>query len=196
MKFRLLGEQPLRAKGFQYDRNAMTWTPEDAPATTDSQSRSSCLAASIHSQVCYLCLRTQSQAIATVTFCQGTSRRETAPDRRKSRRCVDLHGRRQPIYRNRCCSARVSDVRDHLCIFQCFCACRCVAVRERGAINLVSDFGRGCLRRQLHQPRPSRKRADCKARDYAVSIVVVDRGAQRCPPLEDASQPLRGALQP
>jgi hypothetical protein len=42
----------------------------------------------------------------------------------------------------------------------------------------------------------ARKRADCKARDYAVSIVVVDRGAQRCPPLEDASQPLRGALQP
>ena len=36
VKFRLLGEQPLRAKGFQYDRHAMTWTPEDAPATTDS----------------------------------------------------------------------------------------------------------------------------------------------------------------
>jgi hypothetical protein len=36
VKFRLLGEQPLRAKGFQYDRNAMTWTPEDAQATTDS----------------------------------------------------------------------------------------------------------------------------------------------------------------
>ena len=24
------------AKGFKYDRNAMTWTPEDAPATTGS----------------------------------------------------------------------------------------------------------------------------------------------------------------
>jgi hypothetical protein len=36
VKFRLLGEQPLGAKGFQYDRNAMTWTPEDAQATTDS----------------------------------------------------------------------------------------------------------------------------------------------------------------
>jgi len=25
------------AKGFKYDRNAMTWTPEDAPATTGNQ---------------------------------------------------------------------------------------------------------------------------------------------------------------
>ena len=29
--------------------------------------------------------------------------------------------------------------------FGAFRACRCVAGRERGAINLVSDFGRGCL---------------------------------------------------
>jgi hypothetical protein len=29
------------------------------------------LLASIHSEVCYLCLRTQSQAVASVTFCQG-----------------------------------------------------------------------------------------------------------------------------
>ena len=36
MKFRLLGEQPLGAKGFQYDCNAMTWTSEDTQATTDS----------------------------------------------------------------------------------------------------------------------------------------------------------------
>ena len=36
VKFRLLGEQPLGAKGFQYDCNAMTWTSEDTQATTDS----------------------------------------------------------------------------------------------------------------------------------------------------------------
>ena len=95
-------------------------------------------------EVWYLCLRTQSQAIATVTFCQGTDpdvRRHPIDENRGD--ASDLHGRRQPIYCNRCCSARVSDVRDYLCIFQCFRACRCVAGRERGAINLVSDFGRG-----------------------------------------------------
>ncbi len=54
----------------------------------------------------------------SVISCQaGPSTRETAPNRRKSRRCADLHGDRQPIHRNRRCSARVSDVRDHLCIF-------------------------------------------------------------------------------
>jgi hypothetical protein len=103
------------------------------------------LLASIHSEVCYFCLPPQSQAIAVGDFLPGSHRGETAPDRRKSRRCADLHGRLQPIYRNRCCSARVSHVRDHLCIFRCVRACRCVAGRERGAINLVSDFGRGCL---------------------------------------------------
>ena len=36
VKFRLLGEQPLGAKGYSMTGNAMTWTPEDAPATTDS----------------------------------------------------------------------------------------------------------------------------------------------------------------
>ena len=103
------------------------------------------LLASIHSEVCYFYLPPQSQAIAVGDFLPGSHRGETAPDRRKSRRCADLHGRRQPIYRNRCSSARVSHVRDHLCIFRCVRACGCVAGRERGAINLVSDFGRGCL---------------------------------------------------
>jgi hypothetical protein len=36
---RCINEDPYRvksAKGFKYDRNAMTWMPEDAPATTGS----------------------------------------------------------------------------------------------------------------------------------------------------------------
>ena len=96
------------------------------------------LLASIHWEVCYFCLRTESQAVASVSFPREPSRGETAPDRRKSRRCADLHGRRQPIYRNRCCSARVSHVHDYLCIFGCVRACSCVAGRERAwAIDAI-----------------------------------------------------------